>query len=60
MTTTQQRSKWPEPTVEEPTLGQLEEWADDCICESTDGIMVEPDGVDENGYPSWLLYLGLI
>jgi len=51
---------WPEPTVDEPDLDQLEEWMLDNICESTDGCLVEPDGVCPHNHPSWLLRLGLV
>jgi len=27
---------------------------------ATDGCTIEPDGVCEHGYPSWLMYLGYI
>jgi hypothetical protein len=43
-----------------PTLEQLEAWADEGICEATDGCQVEPDGECEHGNPSWLVELGLI
>lgn len=52
--------KYPIPTMEEPDEEQLEEWVYDSVCEATDGCTVEPDGVCPHGYPSWLLYLGLI
>jgi len=51
---------YPKPTTETPDLDTLTEWMFDGICEATDGCMVEPDGVCPHGYPSWLLYLGLI
>lgn len=43
-----------------PSLAQLEAWADDGICEATDGCIVEPDGICPHGCESWLLVLGLI
>jgi hypothetical protein len=53
--------RWPEPTVEEPDVETLEGWLmDEGICETTDGCFCEPDGRCSHGYPSWLLYLGLI
>lgn len=52
--------KYPIPTMEEPDEEQLEEWVYDSVCDATDGCTVEPDGVCPHGYPSWLLYLGLI
>ena len=51
---------WPEPTVEEPDLDQLEEWMLDGVCEATDGCLVEVDGVCPHAHPSWLLRLGLV
>lgn len=53
-------SLWPEPTEEEPGLEQPEEWVFDSVCEATDGCPTEPDGVCPHGYPSWLLYMGLV
>lgn len=50
-----------EPTVPQPSLELMMQWeSGDGGCESTDGCWVEPDGQCEHGYPSWLLYLGLI
>jgi hypothetical protein len=54
------RSRWPEPTTEEPTDDELREMVFDSVCDATDGCMVEPDGICEHGHPSWLLKLGLI
>jgi len=51
---------YPEPTIEEPSIEELEEMVFDSICEATDGCTVEPDGTCPHGHPSWLLYLGLI
>ena len=51
---------YPEPTEPEPDLEMLERWTFDGVCEATDGCEIEPDGVCEHGYPSWLLYVGLI
>ena len=52
--------KPPAPTVEKPTLEELQEWTDDGGCEATDGCWVEPDDICEHGHPSWLLHLGMI
>ena len=60
MNSPEQRKRWPEPTTDEPTIEDLERWMNDGVCESTNGERVEPDGIDSDGYPSWLLYLGLI
>lgn len=51
---------WPEPTEPEPEMDEIQEWMDESGCEATDGCWVEPDGVCEHGYPSWLLYFNLI
>jgi len=51
---------WPKPTEDEPSVDTIMEWMDESGCEATDGCWVEPDGVCQHGYPSWLLYLGLI
>lgn len=53
-------SLWPDPEIPKPSLEQLKEWSDAGKCETTDGCMVEPDGVCEHGYPSWLIHLGWI
>jgi hypothetical protein len=45
---------------EQPTLEQLMDWEAEGYCEATDGCRVEPDGVCEHGFPSWLIVLGLI
>jgi hypothetical protein len=49
--------KWPEPTMEEPTIEELEEWMFDSLCEATDGCTVEHDGICCHGHPSWFLVL---
>lgn len=51
---------YPEPTTEQPTVEDLVEWEWDGGCEATDGCWIEPDGVCEHGYPSWLIQLCLI
>lgn len=43
-----------------PSVGTVERWVFDSICEATDGCTVEPDGTCEHGRPSWLLRLGLV
>ena len=43
-----------------PDMEQLGYWVSDCIAESIDGCMVEPDGHCAHGLPSWLLALGMI
>ena len=52
---------YPEPVTEEPDMDTIEMWVlDQEDCEATDGCVIEPDGVCEHGYPSWLIQLGLI
>lgn len=46
--------------VEAPTMEELQEWVYDSVCNSINGETVEPDGYDEEGFPSWLLALGMI
>ena len=46
---------WKGQTYEVPDEEQLEEWVNDCVCETPDGECVEPDHPD-----SWLSLLGLI
>ncbi len=53
-------NEWPEPTEPQPPVEEILTEADDGIVAATDGCPVEPDGVCPHGYPSWLLYLGLI
>ena len=50
----------PAPTVDPPTYDELISMCVDGVCVSTDGCIVEPDGVCPHGYPSWLIQLGLI
>ena len=52
--------KYPEPTEQEPSISQLEEWMRDDVCESTDGCRVEIDGTCPHGHPSWFIKLGLV
>ena len=51
---------WPEPIGDRPAMEDMKAWEEEGGCEATDGCWVEPDGVCQHGYPSWLLYLGLI
>lgn len=51
---------WPEPTEPEPDLETLKFWTFDGVAEATDGCTIEPDGVCEHGFPSWLRYLGYV
>jgi hypothetical protein len=43
-----------------PSLKTLERWSFDGIAESVFGERVEPDGHDQYGSPSWLLFFGYI
>lgn len=52
--------EWPTPEAEEPNIDMVAAWIIDGVAESTDGCTVEPDGVCEHGYPSWLLYWGFL
>ena len=46
--------------VRKPSMVDLEEWMNDCGCESIDGCWVEPDGQCQHGLDSWLVALGWI
>ncbi len=48
------------PTEPTPTIGELQKWTLDSVCNATDGCEVEPDGRCYHGHVSWLLFLGLI
>lgn len=52
--------KYKEPIEPVPSYEQLNEWLDESGCNATDGCWVEPDGICEHDYPSWLLQLHLI
>lgn len=54
------RRKGPKPTVPMPTDDENEAMVFDDLAEATDRCTVEPDGICADGYPSWLVYLGLI
>jgi hypothetical protein len=43
-----------------PSMKTLEKYSNDSICKSIGGKTVEPDGYDQDGYPSWLLVLNII
>lgn len=43
-----------------PSMVALERMNNDGICTTVTGLKVEPDGIGEDGSPSWLLCLGLI
>ena len=52
--------KYPTPTVEEPDEATLCDMLEYGEAETTDGCIVEPDGMCEHGHPSWLLFYGMI
>ena len=43
-----------------PSVTSLMRWAEDGIAKSVGGKKVEPDGYDSDGFPSWLLVVGMI
>ena len=49
-------NEFPKP----PSIKKLEKWSSDGIAMSVGGKKVEPDGIDPDGMPSWLLVLGYI
>jgi hypothetical protein len=52
---------WPEPTIDEPTVETMMEWADEDRCQATDGCWLEGDRVEcEHGHPSWAVVLGFV
>jgi hypothetical protein len=55
------KSKWPTPVTDAPDMDAIFDWLLlDGDCEATDGCIIEPDGVCQHGYPSWLIQLGMI
>jgi len=46
--------------IEPPDLNDLMSEDLDGVVESIDGEMVEPDGHSPDGFPSWLLALGML
>lgn len=54
-------SRWPEPTVETPSeedVARAAAFGD--LCETSDGCLVEPDGICEHGHPTWARRFGFI
>ncbi len=44
-----------------PSMATMEKWIDNCTATAIDGCgKIEPDGICQHGYPSWLLALGYI
>ena len=51
----------PEPTVDVPTVHEINTMWLDGVCMATDGCEnIEPDGFCCHGHPSWLLHLGYL
>ena len=51
-----QDATWPQPTVDPPSLEDLELWMmESGSCQASDGCEVEMDGVCPHGHPSWLI-----
>lgn len=46
--------------IDKPDLQELMQMAFDGVCLSVAGKITEPDGHDENGFPSWMLALNII
>lgn len=44
----------------EPSLQTLEKWSDEGYCSSINGKKVEIDGYDPDGFPSWMIVLGMV
>jgi len=53
-------AEWRGQLYDVPDLDTLEGWVFDSVVETLDGGMIEPDGFDCEGCPSWLLVLGLV
>lgn len=51
---------WPDPTTPEPAFVTLTQFLFEAAAETTDGCLVEPDGVCRHGHPCWLLRLSVI
>ena len=44
-----------------PSIRTLQKWEwDESMCKTPVGTKVEPDGTDPDGWPSWLLIMGII
>lgn len=46
--------------TKEPSIKTMEKWMDNGIALTVTGKRTEPDGIGEDGSPSWMLVLGLI
>jgi hypothetical protein len=53
--------QWPEPTMDEPSVETMMEWADAGGSQSTDGCWLAQDvETCPHGYPSWAVVLGFV
>lgn len=49
------------PGLKAPTEATMQKWEwEHSGCKTPNGIMVEPDGIDPEGWPSWMLILGIM
>lgn len=46
--------------INQPSFATLEKWNNDGIVKSLTGKKVEPDGFGPDGFPSWMIVLGII
>jgi hypothetical protein len=46
--------------IKHPSVKTLEKWEDEGHCKTPAGKFTEPDGHDDEGFPSWLKVLGYI
>ena len=49
-----------ELVIEPPSESEIEDIMFDSTCPSVNGVEVEPDGFDPDGFPSWLQALGMV
>ena len=52
--------EWRGQVFDVPELEELEGGVFDSVCETLEGNMIEPDGFDFEGCPSWLLVLEMV
>ena len=53
-------TRYPKPSEPIPDDDELIDMLSDGECYATDGCIIEPDGTCPHGYPSWILWLGMI
>ena len=57
----QYKEKYPSARkVRVPSMNTMEKWVSDGVAKAIDGCRVEPDGICEHGFPSFLLALDWI